>query len=104
MEKYQLTIEAEFEIAEIYEYSILKFGLTIAREYVFGLHEKFDLLAVNQSWGSDYAFIKTGLCRFEYRSHSIYCQIHEKRILIVRILGNRQDPAQQFENIKQDSK
>ena len=54
MEKYQLTNKAENEIESIYEYSILNFGLNIAQEYVFGLHECFVTLADNQSWGNDY--------------------------------------------------
>jgi len=72
MENYQLTNEAETEIEKIYEYSILNFGLATARGYISGLHEKFEVLAGNQSWGNDYNFIRFGLYRYEYRSHSIY--------------------------------
>ena len=50
MGKYQLTNEAEDEIEEIYEYSILSFGLSTARDYVSGLHKKFEILVDNQSW------------------------------------------------------
>jgi toxin ParE1/3/4 len=93
MEKYQLTNKAENEIEGIYEYSILNFGLNIAQEYVSGLHECFVTLADNQSWGNDYEFIKPGLLRYECRSHSVYYQNTEYGILVVRILGNKQDPA-----------
>lgn len=93
MEKYQLTNKAEDEIDGIYEYSILNFGLNTAQKYISGLHECFVTLADNQSWGSDYGFIKSGLFRYEYRSHSVYYQNTEYGILIVRILGNKQDPA-----------
>ena len=93
MEKYQLTNKAEDEIDGIYEYSILNFGLNIAQKYISGLHECFVTLADNQSWGNDYGFIKSGLFRYEYRSHSVYYQNTEYGILIVRILGNKQDPA-----------
>jgi toxin ParE1/3/4 len=96
MEKYQLTNEAENEIESIYEYSILNFGLTTARDYISGLHKKFEVLADNQSWGSDYGFIRPDLCRYEYRSHSIYYKSLRDGILIVRVLGNRQDPARHF--------
>lgn len=96
MEKYQLTNKAEFEIEGIYEYSILNFGLRTAREYVTGLHARFDLLSDNQSWGSDYGHLKTGLCRYEYRSHSIYYQPLNDGILIVRVLGGKQDPGRHF--------
>ena len=96
MEKYQLTSKAEDDIEKIYEYSILKWGLVTARDYFLGLHEKFGLLADNQSWGNDYDFISPGLYRYEYRSHSIYYRSSGDLILIVRILGNRQDPARHF--------
>jgi len=72
MAKYQLSNEADVEVDTLYEYSILNFGLTTAQEYVSGLHEKFGALADHQSWGNDYGFIRPGLYRYEYRSHSIY--------------------------------
>ena len=96
MGKYKPTNRAENEIEDIYEYSILNYGTDTAREYVSGLHEKFEVLAENQGCGNDYAFIKSGLRRYEYRSHSIYYPSSWSGILIVRVLGNRQDPARHF--------
>jgi toxin ParE1/3/4 len=90
---YKLTSKAEIEIESIYEYSIINFGLQVAQGYLLGLHDCFDLLANHQSFGTDYGFIELGLLRYEYRSHSIYYQITEDGILIVRILGSKQDPA-----------
>jgi len=99
MENYQITCEAEDEIEGIYEYSILNFGYSIAQDYVFGLHEKFLLIADNPSWGNDYGFIKQGLFRYEYRSHSVYYQLTGEGILIVRVLGNQQLPTRHFKPI-----
>ena len=96
MEKYQLTNKAENEIEDIYEYSILNFGLNTAQDYVSNLHECFAVLSDNRSWGNDYGFIKAGLLRYEYRSHSGYYQNTEYGILIIRVLGNKQDPARHF--------
>lgn len=93
MRKYQLTNRAEDEIEHIYEYSILNFGLDVARDYLTGLYQCFDTLADSPSWGNDYGTIERGLLRYEYRSHSIYYQATEAGILVVRVLGNRQDPA-----------
>ena len=93
MAAYQLTNKAESEIESIYEYSILNFGLQVARGYISGLHDCFELLADHQSFGTDYGFIKSNLFRYEYRSHSIYYQPTQDGILIVRILGGKQDPA-----------
>lgn len=98
MENYQLTNKAEDEIADIYEYSIINFGLPVAQEYILGPHDCFSLLAENQSWGNNYDFITPDLHRYEYRSHSIYYQTTKQTTLIMRVLGNRQDPARQFKN------
>ena len=93
MAVYQLTNKAESEIESIYEYSILNFGLRVAQDYISGLHHCFELLADNQSWGTDYGFIKSGLLRYEYRSHSVYYQPTGNGILIVRVLGGKQNPT-----------
>ncbi len=93
MAVYELTHKAEDEIEEIYEYSIVNFGLEVARKYISGMQDCFELLAGHQSWGNDYGLIKPGLLRYEYRSHSIYYQPVEDGILIVRVLGGKQDPA-----------
>jgi len=93
MARYQLTNKAEREIDRIYEYSILNFGLNTAQEYFLGLHECFQTLAEHPSWGNDYGFILPTLQRYEYRSHSVYFQENAEGILIVRVLGNKQDPA-----------
>lgn len=93
---YELTNKAESEIESIYEYSISNFGLKVAQDYLLGLHACFQLLADHQSFGTDYSFIKPGLLRYEYRSHSIYYQLAEEGIVIVRVLGGKQDPARQI--------
>ncbi len=93
MARYQLANRAECEIEGIYEYSILNFGPRVARDYISGLHDCFGLLAEHPGWGSDYGFLKAGLLRYEYRSHAVYYQPTQDGVLIVRVLGGKQDPA-----------
>lgn len=94
MAVYELTAKAESEIEGIYEYSIENFGFSVAQDYLMGLHGCFQLLADHQSFGTDYSFIAPRLRRYEYRSHSIYYQqTAEGGVLIVRVLGGKQDPA-----------
>ncbi len=92
MAGYQLTNKAYDEITAIYEYSVLNFGLKIARSYINGLHSCLSFLADNQSFGNDYGFVYAGLHRYEYRSHSIYYIKTKNGILIARVLGKRQNP------------
>jgi len=96
MGTYRLTATADAEIDAIAEYSILNFGLETARDYITGLHDRFGLLADHPSWGNDYGHISPGLRRYEYRSHSIYYQPQGGGILILRVLGDKQDPARHF--------
>lgn len=93
MANYRLTIKAAKEIENIYVYSILHFGIQKAQEYLNGLHDCFVFLANNAGWGRDYGFVKSGLLRYEYRSHAVYYQKIESGVLIIRVLGGRQDPA-----------
>lgn len=96
MTNYKLTNKADAEIERLYEHSILNFGVTVARRYLNGLHESFATIAENPSWGNDYGHIEQGLKRYEYRSHSYYFKELEDRVLIIRVLGNRQDPMRAF--------
>lgn len=94
MASYKLSNAAERDIESIYEYSLLEFGEAVGNEYIDGLFIRLGLLAANPSWGNDYSHIAARLMRYEHKSHSIYYQLQSSsQILIVRILGKRQDPA-----------
>ena len=88
--------EADDDLKGIYVYSLENFGLRQARKYKTNLGEQFLALCSNPVIGMIYNHIKQGLRRFVYQSHSIYYQIEDSYILIVRVLGNRQDPARHF--------
>ena len=45
MAVYSLSTKAADDIYGIYEYTILNFGLEQARDYLLGLHERFQTLA-----------------------------------------------------------
>jgi toxin ParE1/3/4 len=93
MAVYRLTNKAATEIERIYEYSIANFGLHVAQNYLLGLQDCFQWLAEYVNLGTDYGIIAPELRRYEYRSHSIYFKPTESGILILRVLGSKQDPA-----------
>ena len=100
MARYRLSHKAEADIEGIALYSVERFGLATAQDYLDGLHRRFELLGDHPSWGNDYSFIAPGLQRYEHRSHAIYYIANppgmpgpEADILIVRVLGSAQDPA-----------
>ena len=71
MATYRLSSKAEWEVDEIYAYSVENFGVEIAKDYVARLHERLRLLADHPGWGRDYGHIEPGLRRYEHQSHSI---------------------------------
>ena len=93
MANYRLSEAAAGDLEKLYETGLLDYGLRLADAYFDGLTERFDLIAENPGWGRDYQFINPGLRRYVYRAHSVYYQSGKAGIVIVRILGNKQDPA-----------
>lgn len=96
MASYNLSKIADADLDQIYEHSILEFGLGKAQEYFLGLHNSFSLLADNPLMGRDVSHIKEGYRRHEYKSHSVYYTVKDFDILIVKILHKHQDP---FKNL-----
>jgi toxin ParE1/3/4 len=93
---YQLTKKAESELAQIYEYSIENFGLAVAAEYLTGLYRTFEYLSDNPRMGRDCRRIRKRLRRHDHASHSVYYRITKSGVLILRVLGQSQDPNLQF--------
>lgn len=52
MAGYSLSSKAAADLDGIYEYTILHFGLEQARVYLFGLHERFQILAEQPTQGA----------------------------------------------------
>ncbi len=72
MAVYKLSAKADADLAGIYEYTILNFGLVQAREYFLGLHEHFATLAENPMQGRVAQEFAPTLRRFEYQSHIVF--------------------------------
>lgn len=91
MASYRLSNKADNDIAEHYEYGILNFGLGQAREYLLGLHQKFQTLAENPLLGRSATEIKADLRRLEYGSHVVFYLPEQDGVLIVRVLRKEMD-------------
>ena len=92
MADYPLTPDADADLAAIYEYSILNFGLARARSYVLGLHHAFGLLGEFPRLGRDFSRVKPNCRRHDYASHLIYYRLEDDGVLILRVLHESQDP------------
>jgi len=91
MANYRLTKEADADIAALYEYGIIDFGLEQAQSYVLGLYERFEVLAETPNLGRSAAEISSSLRRLNYRSNVIFYCHSDDGILIVRILRAEMD-------------
>jgi toxin ParE1/3/4 len=91
MASYKLSNLASEDLARIYEYGILNFGLTQAQDYLLGLHERFQKLADNELPVRDASQFATNLKRSQYQRDIIFYQPQGESTLIVRVLGKNMD-------------
>ena len=95
MANYHLHEKALADLDRLYEHGILTFGLRLADEYYDGLIARIQEIANQPKLYPTVDNIRKGYRRSIYHSHSIYFQIDNKGVEIVRVLG-REDPAKAF--------
>ncbi len=91
MAAYSLSSKAAADLSQIYEYTILNFGLNRAREYLSGLHGRFETLAENPMHGRGAGELAPGLRRLEYQSHVVFYAPKGTGVRIVRVLHQSMD-------------
>lgn len=91
MAVYRLSVKAAADLEEIYEYTILNFGLIKAQAYLHSLAERLNALANHPAQGRRAAQLAPALRRFEHRSHIIFYVEEEPGVLIVRVLHQSMD-------------
>lgn len=96
MAGYSLSSRAARDIDEIYEYSILTFGLDQARRYVQGLDDQLGELATHPQRGRRVDELSLGLRRWRYRAHIIFYESSSTGIFVVRVLHTSMDIERQL--------
>ncbi len=91
MADYKLSRLAAQDIANIYEYGILKFGLKQAQLYLREMEMSLEVLAQRPEIGIDSFFLTIRLLRFRQKSHVIFYKKEDNGIRVVRILGSKMD-------------
>ena len=94
---YQLSIEADIDLDEIYDYSETKFGQEQAVSYLKKLEELFVLLNTHPEMGRERNEIEIGLRSFPHGSHVIYYRKIDEQVRIVRVLHGSRDILSFFE-------
>lgn len=88
---YELSLEADNDLQEIYDYTEDKFGSSQAVKYLTDLDEMFNTLCTQPNTGRLRNEIREGLRSFSYVSHIVFYRIIENRIRIVRVLHASRD-------------
>ena len=96
MAVYKLSSKADADLAGIYEYTILNFGLEQARAYLLGLHERVAALAEHPILGRSAQELAPNLRRFEYQSHIVFYLAKKQGVWIVRVLHQSMDTKRHF--------
>ena len=96
MENCKFTEEADKDISEIYEYTILNLGLNQAKKNIKDLYSKISMIVNENIQGRKADIIKKGLRRVEVGSHIVFYQAENELVLIVRVLHNSIDISKHF--------
>ena len=93
MAVYKLSGKASADVDDIYEYTIVNFGVEQARTYLHGLDDCFKALAENPLRGRAADELASELRRYEYQSHVVFYREVEQYTLIIRVLHQSMDFA-----------
>ncbi len=94
--QYVLSLEADDDIEEIFEYTKVKYGINQAISYVSGFEVLFSQLVETPVIGKQRNEIKKGLYSFPKREHTIFYRILANKIRIIRVLHSSRDLPKYF--------
>lgn len=81
------------DIEDILIYSLQNHGETTASRYIASLDTKLKSLLNNPTSGQNFNWLKQDVRRLTYKQHNIYYMLKASEIKILRVLHQRQDPA-----------
>jgi toxin ParE1/3/4 len=93
MAVYKLSGKASTDVDEIYDYTIVNFGIDQARSYLLRLGDCFLALAENPLQGRAADELASELRRYEHQSHVVFYREMEQYTLIIRVLHKSMDFA-----------
>ncbi len=88
---YELSLEADSDLEDIFDYTHKEFGFDQAVKYLTDLEDLFFKLAMQPEIGRKRPEIKIGLLSFPQESHIIFYRILSNKIRIVRVLHGSRD-------------
>lgn len=97
MTKLRTAQAARDDIRDIRRFSKSTFGVRVARDYLGGLIDVFNLIEANPRIGALDSELGENIRSFGYRSHRIYYVLEGDDVLVVRILHQSRDKLSGFE-------
>lgn len=88
---YKLSLEAERDLEDIFDYTVREFGIDQAITFVSDFEGVFMNLVVNPELGRKRNEIRIGLRSFAKENYTIFYRISKSHIHIVRILHGSRD-------------
>ena len=92
MASYKLSTDADQKLAQIYEYSLIHFGLEQGDKYFLSLHETFLLLSEQPQLGRKFHEYR----RHEHARHVIVYKTETDGVLIIKMLHEQETTDGKF--------
>jgi toxin ParE1/3/4 len=83
--------KADTDLEDIFDYSVPKFGIARAEQYILDLNESFINLAKEPHIGKDYAHVRQELMGFPVVSHIVFFKYTNTQLNIIRVLHKSMD-------------
>jgi toxin ParE1/3/4 len=96
MARFRISDRADKDIGDIARYTIERHGIEQARHYRAFIIACFEFLSENPEAGRAIDDVRIGYRCFNHQSHVIFYKADGRDVLIVRVLHNRMDVAQQL--------
>jgi|SRR5690606_16010055 len=88
---YELSLEADKDLEDIFDYTVEKFGFDQAIMYVSSFEDTFESLCSNPKSGRERPEIREELRSIVKESHVVFYRILRSKIRIIRVLHSSRD-------------
>ena len=96
MLKLRITPKAESDLIGIWLYTCEQWGADQADKYLDQLEAGMKQLRIYPLLGADYAHVFTGYRRLQVEHHTVFYQVLEPEVLVVRVLHEDMDAPQRL--------
>ena len=97
MKTYVLSLEAEADLNDIFDYSEREFGFEQAVRYLASIEKVLESLVSNPFSGRERKDIRPDLFSFPHISHVIFYRIINENLVVVRVLHASRDQIKHLE-------